>query len=634
MRLLKWLIGVVIVLLVLMGVTPLACKWYWIHQLEKQGIDAEIKRLSVDFIFSEITFSSVSMKNADGAEVTLFNALIELDRSSVFSGPLEVKRVEVDQLKVDLTRQSDRWQVLGTGLDEWANFWGGRALRIGLLQLNNTQLCRFERDQCLRLEAVSGSRMQLLSSPAWRFAHSAPLRVQKVYLQNPSGGSALLYVGEMQVGQGQWQAGEVGLQNIAFDNVQFVESASGDSGAEAFWQTQVGQLNIDRLNLVAGDSVSLDVGKVDIISLRQALRNVQMVRHNPLSDALAFWVPPVKRFWDRWAAADRISLGALDLRDGAFSYTDDLVAPPVAETFSQIQFSLEGASTQAPSQLSPVQLSAKFADKGLLKVEGQLAPFALREEFDLTGVLQNLNLANVAGYSKKWLGQTALEGILDVGFDLQATDGQLRGETRWRFTDVLLEPSGQGETMPLEVALELLEDHNRSVPLELTLRGEVGDGALHPRRLLAMVATSLKRKAQQKVSGTGVMVTGGDEGAPAVRFRPLTYTANSRVLPDAELDRLDEIVALLAEKPHLTVMLCPVATGGEWADIFNDGRLPGAQADIPERDREELLALSRARGKVLRERLLDKGLANAQVSICEPRLDFNQSGDSYVTLSL
>lgn len=637
MRLLKWLVGLTLVVVVLLGVAPLACKWYLLYQLEEKGFDVKIKRFATDFIFGEITLSGVSLTAQSGAQISLFDAVIKLDWSTIFSGPLELRRVEIDQLRLDLDRGNQGLTWAGIAPSELARIWGGdRPLHIGSVQLNNTELCRLAIGQCLRIESTSISRMRLSDDASWQLVHEGPLAIEKVYLQSATGDSALLYVGNFQVDQGTWTPQSWQLQKMAVENFQFVESVAGGDGADAFWQTQLGQLQMDSLRLRVDDAASLAIGDTQAISLRQALRNADRLTQASLLDSMEFWAPPIRRMIARLteggSEAVPISVGEFDLRDGAFSFADNNVTPSVSETLTQIHFYLQSADNQTPAQQSEMRLSAKIGNEGLFKAEGKLAPFAPRHAFSLNGLLQDFELAHFTGYSERWFGQTVLGGILDVGFDLQAEQGNVSGETLWRLTNVQLTPSATRQSMPLEAAIKLLEDRNQSVPVELILQGR-SDEVLDLRGVLNQLADTLRRQAQQHVKGTGVL-RGEQTRGESVHFRPLTYTANSRRPLESELTRLDEIVGLLKGKPQLSVTLCPISTGGEWAEIYNEGRLPSSEEAVTEVERDDLLSLGRARGKTLRELLLDKGLEDQQVSVCEADLDVRSPGLSHVTISL
>lgn len=117
-------------------------------------------------------------------------------------------------------------------------------------------------------------------------------------------------------------------------------------------------------------------------------------------------------------------------------------------------------------------------------------------------------------------------------------------------------------------------------------------------------------------------------------LEPLRYSTNSREPSEQSQRRVTEIAGLLKSKPHLAVTFCPVVTALERAEPFNGGQAPAAGVFPSPEQRQRLLDLGGARGRVLRSALIDAGAPANQLVICEPRVDMTQFGLSFVSVSL
>lgn len=269
-------------------------------------------------------------------------------------------------------------------------------------------------------------------------------------------------------------------------------------------------------------------------------------------------------------------------------------------------------------------------------MEGDLYPFSLDPKFTLRGFAQGVDLANLAGYSRQFLNQGVDQGTVDLSVSAVARNGQLEADTRWELANLRIEATrGNSAYMPLELSYDLLKDHNNSVSLELPVRGAFGSERLQPQSVLLQMRRTLSDLARRRVNPSGAVIAPA-QSTPSgkMAFRPLEYPAKGRYPAAADAERLQEIATMLRDKPHLRMVFCPVSTGGEWAELFNEGNRPTPTTELLPEHQEMLLELASARGRVLRARLIEAGAASDQIVICNPSVDMTQFGLSFVSISL
>jgi hypothetical protein len=624
MRFLKWLIGIVITVGILLAAVPLVTKWYVIRWLESKGYQAEIKRLGMNFLWGKLSAQGVALISPSGERFEIFDASADFDLWPIKDGKLVIDRLKADSARLDIRHTANGLSVAGFSFDDLMSRVGSLyPLEVRLAQLTYVDFC-YATQQCIRAENVTFSRARWVTSGQnWSFVHNAPLTIEKAFLRDQNNSGTLFYGAELSIARGLYSAGSVELENLMLRNFQFIEGSFGAAGMEAPYQTQIGETSITSLQWQRGAPHTLAVGAVDVTSLRQSLyRNVD----GHLMVPIRLRMPKVN-----------LTVEKVEVRDGAVSWLDHSVTPPASANASSLHLQLGAIDNSKPDSVVSLKLTGGLYQQGKTLLEGDIYPFISPIRFALTGFVQDVDLSKLEGYSRKYLHQKVDQGLADVSISAVARNNQLEADTRWQFTDLRIEPSrGNSSDMPLELSYGLLKDHNRSVAFTMPLRGEFGSAQLEPEYIFSrQIRRVLSDMARQRVNPVGAArIPAASTSAGKVAFLPIEYRANSRYPGDADLNRLVEIAAMLRDKPHLKMTFCPVSTAGEWAEIFNDGERPATSTELLPEHEEELIGLASARGKIIRTRLIESGAAADQIEICNPTVDMSQFGLSFVSISL
>lgn len=633
MRLVKWLIVIVITLGIVLAAVPLAGKWYLVKWLKSEGYQAEIKKLGMDFIFGEMTLQGVTVVSPRGEHLEVFSARADFDLWALLRDrKMVVDRFEADSTRIDVDRSDEGLRVGGFALEPSLNAFSKRfPMEIRTARLINTDICRAA-EQCLRMETISVSRAQWLHvGDGWEFVHSAPVIVEKVFLRDQSRNTTLFYGAHLNINVGAYSKGAMDIEDLVLSNFQFVENSLGVAGVDSPYQTQLGEAKIASLKWRrAAEQPELTLGAVDITSLRQSLHRT--------SDG-TFMIPSQLSFLVDLSRTNNLHfiLEKLELRDGAVSWVDQAVTPPAMMNMSALSVQLGRIDSAIADSPTPLVVAGKVGQDGKIGLEGDIYPHSLDPKFTLSGFIQGVDMAKLAGYSRQFLNQGVDQGTVDVSVSAVARNGQLEADTRWDMANLRIEATrGNSADMPLELSYDLLKDHNNSVSLELPVRGEFGSEQLKPQYIFArQMRRVMSNMARREVNPTGA-VAAPARATPTgkMAFRPLEYPANARYPAGADAERIQEMAAMLRDKPHLRMVFCPVSTGGEWAELFNEGERPTPATELLPEHQEMLLELADARGQVIRSRLIDAGAASDQIVICNPSVDMTQFGLSFVSISL
>ena len=632
MRLIKGLAISAVVLLLVLGVVPLVGKWYVQHWLEQKGVTAVVKQFGVNIFLGRITVGSASLSKSGQEHAGVF--LLELDFSipELLQGRVVLDKLTSDNLNFSVGKEGDYWAVAGMPMSQWLGAAGGEGhISIKRLESKNTDICTTDREQCLRIEELYTGRIDWRrQQDQWSFSHASPLVVNKVFLQDRSNSSSVFFLENLDVQQSQYSNSATTLQSLNLRNMQMVESETLPSGQkETPYQTQIGELNVDSVNLSYSDKAALKLRGVNVVSLRQSMER-QKVPNRRWPGRIQRWFPQLYQLLQGisldGSGATAINLKDFEVQGGNFTWRDNTVIPPAIEHMNEIKFTVDHIDSQAKGE-SQLVFHAKLGDIGAIDFKSTARFFEGAPLFDIAGFVHGLDLGNIAGYSDVIFNQRITEGVIDASFEVGASGGQAAGRSTWRLTGL----NTEGARVSMHQAFIKLADHNNSVefelPIGLTLGEELGPVVMLGRA----VSNTLTQKARGiKVNPNTVV----ERPVPLEQFAPIYFATNSVTPADLDLPRVPEMAKELRARPGKSLVICPVATAGEWAILFNNGVAPGPEAKVTEGQQQKLIALTKQRGATLNRLFTQQGIAPSRIILCGPSVDMNQTGPSLATIAI
>lgn len=644
MRLIKRLIYVVVVVAVLMAAIPLVTKWYLVRWLESEDYQVDIKTLRVNLFTGEVSLIDASLTSREGDRVKVYEALVNLDLLALLKAQIVLQSLKVDGGLLDV-RSTQETLLLGGGkvTDITALIDGDLSLKVERIHITNSDLCGFSKGQCLRVGSAETSHVSAqISSNDWFFHHRTPLHLNTVYLRDLSSDAAVFYIGDLKVANAEYSMAASQLSEITVKNVQFVEHrAPVENQGALVIQTQVGELNVSSLSVNVGDDPEVILGDVEAISFRQGV--VRRASDGLVAESTRSWFDGLLAAVIGDINGDptvHLAFNKLSVQGGILSWRDTLVTPVAAESLASVQLQVGRIDTDEPNVPAQLKLVSKFEEGGQVKFEGQVYPFGPKPTVAGSGLIQGWNMSRITAYTQSMYGQTVNEGSVNVSFDVQLNKGRLDAETRWQLTAFDVDSIG-GQHFSLASSLALLKDHNQSVRFSFPVVGDLSAGEISFEYIFKrLIGSTLRKMARQQVDavGEGVNSNGasierGDQLGQMV-FRPIMYEVKSRSPTGLDVKRVSDIGAMLKAKSHLVMSFCPVITGGEWARLFNLGVEANTSTVLLDEQRQALMDLASARGKVLRRDLMNAGAEGRQIKLCDPRVDMSKLSESFITISM
>jgi hypothetical protein len=232
-------------------------------------------------------------------------------------------------------------------------------------------------------------------------------------------------------------------------------------------------------------------------------------------------------------------------------FTDLSLRPQFAAKVVELNGLITGLSTR-PGARAQLELDGRVDDYGMARIRGQLNPFALTEQTDVTVAFKNLDLVSASPYSMKFAGYKIAEGKISLDLDYQVRHGQLEGNNRMVLDQLTLgerSDSPDALQLPLQLAVALLKDADGRIDLGVPVTGNLDD----PQFSYGVVVWKAIGNIMGKVVTSPFRALGKLFGVDGERLRAVEFDAGSERLLPPEREKLQQVAQLLAKKPALAL---------------------------------------------------------------------------------
>ncbi len=214
-----------------------------------------------------------------------------------------------------------------------------------------------------------------------------------------------------------------------------------------------------------------------------------------------------------------------------------------------------GLSTD-PAATAQVELDGKVDAFGSARVRGSIKPFRATEFTDLKLTFRNLEMANLTPYSGKFAGRRIDSGKLSVDLEYKIRQRQLAGENKFVINTLKLGErvdSPDAMSLPLDLAIALLEDSNGIIDLDLPISGSLDD----PQFSYGKIVWKAIVNVLTKLVTAPFRVLGKLLGVSAEKMESVTFDPGSSTVLPPEQEKLKTLAEAMAKRPALTLTIEP-----------------------------------------------------------------------------
>jgi hypothetical protein len=283
------------------------------------------------------------------------------------------------------------------------------------------------------------------------------------------------------------------------------------------------------------------------------------------------------------ATAPEIRIDSFKLDQGATLVLRDTSQDPEVKFGLDVEtLKVTGLDSTAPGKMAELTLKALLNEVTKLDLEGKVAPFGDKPDFDLNATVEALELPAFSPYSAKMVGVNLETGQLWADVQGKAIAGSLEGNIDLDIAGLAFSPLTPEDAarldattgIPVETAVGLLQDSEGRIKLAIPVSGDLDSPDFD---LTDAINQAIGGAIQGAITGTfkllfpplaiAALLTEDGDGGNAPGFKPITFPAGSGELSPESQDLAQHLANLLAERPKLTLKVCGRATAEDF-DIF------------------------------------------------------------------
>lgn len=304
------------------------------------------------------------------------------------------------------------------------------------------------------------------------------------------------------------------------------------------------------------------------------------------------------------APPPRVRMERLRLREVGLDFADLSLLLPFAARIHGGEGEFVGLDTAPGSPAAQLRFEGQVDEFGAASASGSLQPLAPTAFSDVRVQFRNVEMVSLTPYTATFAGRRIASGKLDLDLEYQLRDRQLQGDNRVIMQSLTLGEkvdSPDASSLPLDLAIALLEDSEGRIDLGLPVSGSLDDPKFSYGGLVwKVIVNVLTKVVTSPFRALGALLGGDQELADAIGFAP----GSARLAPP-EREKLKRLAEALGKRPGLALKLSAGFDASRDGEALKAAQLRRAlgMADEDERllnveeerTREALLRLARSR---------------------------------------
>jgi hypothetical protein len=239
----------------------------------------------------------------------------------------------------------------------------------------------------------------------------------------------------------------------------------------------------------------------------------------------------------------------LVLRDSSANFSDMSLPLPFKTYIHDLEGSVLGIST-TKDVTTFVKLRGGVDQYGLAKIDGQLNTAAPKKYTDIKVAFDNLDLKSYTPYSLEFLGYKIDGGKLFLNLGYKIDQGQMNGDNKVVIKQIELGAEKEGGSpWPMRLVVALLEDSEGVIDVSLPVEGDVNKPDFKYGSVVWQVIKNLFTKAVT----SPFRLLSSMMGIENDKLSSIDFEGGSSVLQPPQIEKLDQIAAMLAKHPKLSM---------------------------------------------------------------------------------
>lgn len=244
-----------------------------------------------------------------------------------------------------------------------------------------------------------------------------------------------------------------------------------------------------------------------------------------------------------------VRIGKLVVDKGLLAFSDLSLRPQFATRIHELKGVVIGISS-SPGARTQIDLNGRVDEYGSSRIKGEISAYAPEEFTDITMTFRNLEMTNMTPYSGKFAGRRIDTGKLSLDLQYKIENSKLLGNNKIVINSLKLGEkveSPDAVSLPLDLAVALLEDSRGVIDIDLPVSGNLDDPEFAYGALIWKAIVNLLTKiVTSPFRALGALFGDGEETLKAVVFEP-----GSSSIPPPEEEKLIKLRDALIQRPQL-----------------------------------------------------------------------------------
>lgn len=270
--------------------------------------------------------------------------------------------------------------------------------------------------------------------------------------------------------------------------------------------------------------------------------------------------------------------------NGSAFFADNSLTPNFSSGIEQLKGNI-GHVSSIPGTKATVDISGNIEKYAPVKVKGEINPLLKQPYLDLDVIFQSVELTTVNPYSGTYAGHYIDKGQLTLALNYKLENNQLKGENHVIIDQLQLGKASDSDiatSLPLELAIALLQDNNGVIDLGVEVSGDVNDPEFSLGAVIWSTISNIITKAVTAPFSFIAGLAGSDEELNVIAFDFGTNT-----LTMEEQEKLKTLGSALETRPKLKLTVDGAVNAPEDSKAlalaqFNEKLAESAQMTVAE----------------------------------------------------
>ena len=251
----------------------------------------------------------------------------------------------------------------------------------------------------------------------------------------------------------------------------------------------------------------------------------------------------------------RVNFGPINIKNMTLDFEDKNLPIPFKTTISKLTGEVSAVKNRADST-SNLEINGVVDNYGVAKITGIVNPNNIKLLTDVNMKFQNISMKNFTPYTAKFVGRAIKDGKLELDLNYNISESNLKAKN-----SIIIKKLELGEkieskdavSLPLDLAITLLEDSSNTIDLNLPVSGNVDDPEFSIAAIVWKAFVNLITKAiTAPFSLIGSLFNFSEDEINSVDFN----LKESEITP-IQKETLDKIALILNSKKEFAISFSP-----------------------------------------------------------------------------